>query len=176
MSDGTSDTDYNNPEPESMFPVSGTTTPSGASFMPQVVGCDVVEVSYTWDAQGEEERNVTEEMPLAETRRYLSDVLNIGSGTQPDEKFYNTVYWTDAQDKGGEPTSLPNPNRVGVDGEIGVDITYEGGLLELNIEFDTEYSNMMGLEEEPEGVLRVSCNKLTKDEESKLENLRKLLN
>ena len=157
---------------ESKFEISGTTTPSGARYIPHILEADEeLRVSYTWG-----ERGVTSEnMVKSEAGSYLNGLLGRG-GYQPIEKIEESHYWTkapaDATNDLNE-TSLPNPEYLKADGDIDVHISYENGFMGLKIELDTEYAHEIADEDISKGKFKLSYSeKFAEDADNELERTR----
>lgn len=163
-------------EAESNFSISGKTTPSGATYLPQVLDAqEEIRISYEWG-----ERGVTsEELPRYEAEEFIAEATGRGSRAQPSEKRFEGNYWTDAPDSAMcdlKSTSLPNPVDIRVDGEIEATVQYDDGTLAMFIEFDTEYVHEGRDEEISEGNFRITyAEPFKQDAESEFERTRAAL-
>ena len=163
-------------EAESNFSISGKTTPSGASYIPQVLDAqDEITISYEWGDRGV----TSEKLPRYEAEEFIAEATGRGSRAQPSEKRFEGNYWTDAPDRAMDDlvsTSLPNPVDIRVDGEIEASVHYDDGTLAMFMEFDTKYFHEGRDEEISEGSFRITYAEPFEEEaESEFERTRDAL-
>lgn len=132
-------------EPESKFQIVGETTPSGANHVLKGAAkdpSDDVKLFYEWGDRGA----ASQELSADGAARYVLDIAGTSTSVQAPGKSDESNYWkrnpealTDDTGKEYFSTSLPNPVKTTIDGDIEVSAGYEDGDLFALVTFDTEY-------------------------------------